>query len=298
MANLRGGTFEKQVRDAFFRLEKLRNSRHNKDVKGFVSLNRLKQAKTMLNKFSNYLHEKGINTDTGKLNEYMSDKEILRDFAEKEILRADYTPSTVQEYASLFSKVVENLAYNNVTISQEAISYTKELYQEAKETFKSDSYETGRYVDNLQDKLYSLYEKNFSSGVIAEVQATMGLRISEAYEVVRNFNDYYNPNNSTIEGLIGKANHMYEEKEISHDLMQKIEAIHNNNAPIPSPSAYREDLKEVGIPKSHDLRITYAKDLYDSLKNQGYTEKEALKAVSQELNHNRLEITQYYLARA
>ena len=296
MANLRGGTFEKQVMNAFFRLSKLGESRHNKDIKGFVSLNRLKQAKTMLNKFSNYLQEKGINT--GKLNEYMSDKEILRDFAEKEILRADYAPSTVQEYASLFSKVVENLAYNNVTISQEAISYTKELYQEAKETFKSDSYETGRYVDNLQDKLYNLYEKNFSSGVIAEVQATMGLRISEAYEVVKNFDNYYNAENNTIEGLIGKANHEYMPKTIGYDLVQKIEAIHNNNAPIPSPSAYREDLKEVGIPKSHDLRITYAKDLYESLKDRGYSEREALREVSRELNHNRLEITQYYLARA
>ena len=297
MANLRGGTFEKQVRDAFFRLEKLGNSRHNKNVKGFVSLNRLKQAKTMLNKFSNYLQqERGINT--GKINEYMNDKEILRDFVEKEILRADYAPSTVQEYASLFSKVVENLAHNNVTISQEAVSYAKNLYQETKETFRNDSYETGRYVDNLQDKLYSLYNNNFASGVIAEVQATMGLRISEAYEVVRNFDNYYNAENGTIEGLIGKANHEYIPKTIGYDLVQKIEAIHNNNAPIPSPSSYREDLKEVGIPKSHDLRITYAKDLYDSLKNQGYTEKEALKAVSQELNHNRLEITQYYLARA
>ena len=285
MANLRGGTFEKQVRNAFFRLEKIGNSRHNKDVKGFVSLNRLKQAKTMLNKFSNYLQERGI--QEGKLNEYMSNKEVIRDFAEKEIFKHDYAPSTVQEYASLFSKVVENLAHNNVSISQEAVSYAKELYQEAKETFRADTYETGRYVDNLQDKLYSLYNNNFASGVIAEVQATMGLRISEAYEVVRNFDNYYNPDNSTIEGLIGKANHMYEEKEIPYNLVQKIEAIHNNNAPIPSPSAYRQDLKEVGIPKSHDLRITYAKDLYDSLKNQGYTEREALKAVSQELNRDR-----------
>ena len=297
MANLRGGTFQKQVKDAFFRLEKMGNSRHNKYVKGFVSLNRLKQAKVMLNKFSNYLQqERGINT--GKINEYMNDKEILRDFAEKEIFKHDYAPSTVQEYASLFSKVVENLAHNNVSISQEAVSYAKELYQEAKETFKSDQYETGRYVDNLQDKLYSLYNNNFASGVIAEVQATMGLRISEAYEVVRNFDNYYNPDNSTIEGLIGKANHEYMPKEIPYNLVQKIEAIHNNNAPIPSPNAYREDLKEVGIPKSHDLRITYAKDLYDSLKDRGYSEREALKAVSQELNHNRLEITQYYLARA
>jgi len=296
MANLRGGTFEKQTRDAFFRLAKYGQSRHNKEVKGFVSAKRLDNAKTMLNKFSNYLQERGINA--GKINEYMSDRTIIRDFAEKEIFRNDYAPSTVQEYASLFSKVVENLAHNNVSISQEAISYTKELYQEARENFRADTYETGRYVDNLQGKLSELYEKNFSSGVIAEVQSTLGLRISEAHELVRNFDNYYNPQNGVVEGLIGKANHEYMPKSISQDLVYKIEAIHRNEAPIPSQNAYREDLKEVGINKSHDLRITYAKDLYDSLKNQGYTEREALKEVSQELNHNRLEITQYYLARA
>ena len=296
MANLRGGTFQKQVRDAFFRLEKLGNSRHNRDIKGFVSVNRLKQAKMMLNKFSNYLQKQGINES--KINEYMSDKAILRDFAEKEIFKESYAPSTVQEYASLFSKIVENLAHNNVNISGEAINYAKELYQEARETFRADTYETGRYVENLSDKLYNLYEKNFVSGVIAEVQSSLGLRISEAFELVKNFNNYYNPEAGTIEGLIGKANHEYMPKVIGYDLVQKIEALHNNNTPIHSQSSYREDLKEVGINKSHDLRITYAKDLYESLKERGYTEKEALKTVSQELNHNRLEITQYYLARA
>jgi len=296
MANLRGGTFQKQVKDAFFRLEKYGQSRHNKEVKGFVSARRLDQAKVMLNKFSNYLERQGITS--GKINEYMSDKAVLRDFAEREIFRHDYAPSTVQEYSSLFSKVVENLAHNNVSISQEAISYTKELYQEAKENFRADNFETGRYVNGLTDKLNDLYQKNFSSGVIAEIQGTMGLRISEAHELVRNFQEYYNPDTGKVEGLIGKANHEYMPKSISQDLVYKIEAIHRNEAPIPSQNSYREDLKEVGINKSHDLRITYAKDLYDSLKNQGYTEREALKEVSRELNHNRLEITQYYLARA
>ena len=296
MANLRGGTFEKQLKDAFFRLEKIRQSRHNNTVQGFVSLNRLKQAKMMLNKFSNYLQENGVNK--GKINEYLNDKETVKDFIEKEIFKESYAPGTVQEYTSLFSKTIEHLANNNVSISQQAISYAKELYTQAKETFKADAYETGRYVDNLTDKLSNLYNNNFVSGVIGEVQAGLGLRISEAYEVIKNFDNYYNAENNTIEGLIGKANHEYMPKSISHDLVEKIEAIHNNNAPIPSPSSYREDLKEAGIPKSHDLRITYAKDLYNKLKEQGHAYKDILKQVSKELNHNRLEITLYYLKRA
>jgi len=296
MANLRGSSFDKQIKDAVHRLEKFGNSRHNKEVKGFVSINRLNQAKTMLNKFSNYLQQNGINS--GKLNEYLSNQAIVRNFAETHILNENYAPSTVQEYASLFAKTIENLAANNVSINSETIEYAKDLYHEAKQSFSADNYDTGRYVSELHSKLDALYEKNFASGVIAEVQASLGFRISEAHELVRHFDQYYNPQTNTIEGIIGKGNHEYQPKEISYDLVQKIETLHENNAHIPSQNAYRSDLKDVGIDKSHDLRITYAKDLYDSLKDRGYTEREALKEVSKELNHHRLEITRYYLARA
>jgi len=296
MANLRGSSFDKQIKDAVHRIAKLGTSRHNKSVNGFVSINRLNQAKTMLNKFANYLRNEGITS--GKLNEYLSNQAIVRNFAETHILNENYAPSTVQEYASLFAKTLENLAENNVSIHKEVIEYAKELYNEAKQNFNADSYDTGRYVSELNNKLDALYEKNFASAVIAEVQASLGFRISEAHELVKNFQDYYNPQTNTVEHIIGKGNHEYQPKEISYDLVQKIEALHQNHAHIPSQNAYREDLKDIGIPKSHDLRITYAKNLYDHLKDRGYTEREALKEVSKELNHHRIEVTRYYLARA
>jgi hypothetical protein len=296
MANLKGAEFRRQVRDAFHRLAKFRESRHNREVKGFVSINRMKQAKTILNKFSNYLTNKGITT--GKLNKYMSNVDIVKDFVRDEIFNKDYAPSTVQEYVSLFGKTLENLAHNNINISRESINYVKDLYHTAKETFRSDGYETGRYINNLEDKLDNLYQKNFGSGVLAEVQSSLGLRISEAYELVRNFNNYYNPGAGTIEGLIGKANHLYEPKEIQQDLAYKIEALHNNNSILPSKTNYREDLKEIGINKSHDLRITYAKNLFEQKLEEGKSYREALKEVSIELNHWRSEMTEYYLARA
>jgi len=46
------------------------------------------------------------------------------------------------------------------------------------------------------------------------------------------------------------------------------------------------------------LRITYAQETYNKLKEQGFSHKEALKEVSRKLNHHREAITLYYLARA
>jgi hypothetical protein len=56
-------------------------------------------------------------------------------------------------------------------------------------------------------------------------------------------------------------------------------------------------LQEVGIDRSHDFRVTYAKDLLESKLEQGISYKEALKEVSQEINHHRPEMTEYYLAK-
>ena len=50
--------------------------------------------------------------------------------------------------------------------------------------------------------------------------------------------------------------------------------------------------------KRDDLRITYAKNLYEQKISEGLSNKEAMREVSIELNHHRQEITQYYLARA
>jgi hypothetical protein len=63
-------------------------------------------------------------------------------------------------------------------------------------------------------------------------------------------------------------------------------------------NTYNKDLKAVGIDRSHNFRVTYAKDLLTSKLEQGIEYKEALVEVSQEINHHRPEMTEYYLARA
>ena len=294
MANLKGSTFQKQIKDAVIRLNKFGTSRHNNNINGFTTRSRLTKARTLLNKFSSYLQEKGV--QGGKLNEHLTRKNV-REFAEREIFNKDYAPSTVREYMSAFSTTLEYLRQNNITIHENALKEARELYSDAKENFARDNFQTGRYIQDLDQKLENLYQKNFISGTIAEIQATLGFRISETHELVKNFENYYNPQTNTIENIIGKANHEYTQKEIPHHLVQNIQLIKEAGYTIQTENAYRQDLKDVGIDKSHDLRITFAKNYYDELKAKGHTEREALKQTSIQLNHNREEITRYYLAR-
>jgi hypothetical protein len=46
-----------------------------------------------------------------------------------------------------------------------------------------------------------------------------------------------------------------------------------------------------------NFRVTYAKNLLEHKLEQGIEYKEALREVSEEIDHHRPEMTQYYLAR-
>ena len=140
--------------------------------------------------------------------------------------------------------------------------------------------------------LNNLQEIRESSAIVAELQLQTGLRASEALEVAKNFSSYYNPQNSTLEGIIGKGGQEYPAKEIGPQLAYKFQ----NLQETPSYSTYYRDIQSLEH-KTHDLRITYTKELYESLKEQGYSHREALKEVSTQINHHREAITLYYLAR-
>ena len=150
----------------------------------------------------------------------------------------------------------------------------------------------GRYIQNLDQKLDELKEVKYESYVIAKIQATTGLRVNEAREVARNLNDYYNPQSSELVGVIGKGNHEYSPKFIDDKLVLEIKKMEN----IPHYNTYRQDLKEVGINR-HDFRVTYSKKLFQQKLESGTSYKKALKQVSKEINHHRIEMTVYYLNR-
>ena len=291
MANLRGGTFEKQIKDAFHRTLALGEGRHMKEDNFTHSLALAQKREMYLRDFKEYLEQKGITE--GKLNTYMTEQTI-RDFLEQ---RTEHlSPKSALDYTTGFNSLLKGLEQANITIP--ANPSRNDFLKDFRETFRSElkeiEIEKGRYIQNLDQKLAELREIRYESYVVAKIQSETGLRVNEALEVAKNFSNYYNPQNSTLEGVIGKGNHIYAPKEISYQLTQEIQKLEN----IPHYNTYRNDLQAVGINRSHDFRVTYAKDLLESKLEQGIEYKEALKEVSQEINHHRPEMTEYYLARA
>ncbi len=71
----------------------------------------------------------------------------------------------------------------------------------------------------------NLHKKHYASGVIADTQLELGLRLSEAIELTRNLDKYFDRNIEAISSLIGKGGHPYKMKKISQSLVSKIEAI-------------------------------------------------------------------------
>ena len=291
MANLRGGNFEKQVKDGFFRTLAFGESRYGKDDNLTHSVALADKRQAYLQDFKNFLVENGINQ--GKLNQYMTQDTITNFLKHR---TDDLSAKSALDYTTGFNSLLKGLEQANITIP--ANPSQNDFLKDMRETFRAEmkelEIEKGRYIDNLEQKLQELYSNRYESGVIGELQAQTGLRVNEAREVIENFHKYYNPQTQTLNGVIGKGNHEYQPKEINPLLAQKIEKISH----LPHLNTYYKDLKQVGINKSHDFRITYAKNLFETKLSQGIEYKQALREVSQEINHHRASMTEYYLARA
>ena len=287
MANLKGGSYQKQIKDSLYRLGAFGQKRHNTTSHKTHSDKLQEKREMYLKDFSHYLQNNEIDI---KLNQAITE-ENLKDFMSERL--NDLAPKTALDYTAGFNSMLEGLKESNITIKAEATNYLKDLTSQNRQEFKNQDIQNGRYIENLQTKIEALQENRFSSSVIAQVQIETGFRVSEAYEVVKSLTSHLNEDNQ-LTGVIGKGNHIYHTKEISVDLISKIQ----NLEKIPSYSTYTRDLTEVGIERSHDIRLTYAVDTYSGLLNNGSTVSEALKEVSKELNHKREEITKYYLQRA
>jgi hypothetical protein len=291
MANLRGGTFEKQIKNAFFRLLKLGEGRHFKDTNFTHSIKLAEKRDMYLRDFKEFIENKGFTS--GKINSFMT-QEIVKEFLSYRL--ANVSPKTALDYTTGFNSMLKGLEQANVNIP--ANPSQNDFLKEMRETFRAElkelEIEKGRYIDNLEQKLQELYNNRFESGVIGELQAQTGLRVNEAREVIENFHKYYNPQTQTLNGVIGKGNHEYQPKPITTLLAKKIEKVSH----LPHLNTYYKDLKQVEINKSHDFRITYAKNLFEKKLSQGIEYKQALKEVSKEINHHRESMTEYYLTRA
>jgi len=123
---------------------------------------------------------------------------------------------------------------------------------------------------------------------------THGYRINEAMKIVHNPQRYLKslPNgNYRITEVSGKGGKIYHDKIISHKDRELIK----NMTRIPSKQTFHRDLKKIDSNlRAYDFRYQFAKNLYNErVSVVGY--KGALLEVSKALNHNRIEITKYYL---
>ena len=273
MANLKGGSFEKQLKDIHHRLSAFGESRYGKsDNKTHSSALADKRAE-MSRSFAEFAKDKGLD---GKLNNHITNENI-KEFLDARI--ANFASSTAENYIRGFSSMIDGLISANIDINIDKNVFNDKV-SEIKEN-SSKEIKTGRAIDNVNEKIAGIYRNRYESGVIAETQRELGLRVSEALELVKKPNKYIE--NGEVTGLIGKGNHIYINKDISIDLIAKIDACEH----IPSLRTYQNDLEKDNI-ISHDFRYTYVAENYKEISRE---------ELSQHLNHSRPEMTDRYLAR-
>lgn len=285
MANLRGGNFDKQIRNALMRMEKFGVSRHNTESKGIHSEAVFKKREMYLNDFKKFSENNNL---TGKLNTLMTNENI-QNFLNTRL--ENLSANTSENFIRGFGAMVDDLRNNNIDISID-----KTLFNEKVLEIKNNAHieiRLNRAVDNPSRVINNLYDKHYHSGVIADAQLELGLRLSEAVELTKNLDKYLDRDTNIITGIIGKGGQEYQPKQISQSLTSKIDMIDKHI----SKSTYMADLKNEGI-TSHQLRYSAAVHFYNSQIEQGKSQNEALLFTSKQLNHHRSEITNYYLKRA
>ncbi|MCT7594426.1 hypothetical protein [Aliarcobacter butzleri] len=285
MANLKGGSFEKQIKDAFHRLEAFGVGRVGKNDNLTHSDKLAEKREMYLKDITSFFKSQNLND---KLNTLFT-KQNLNNFFNSRL--ENLSSKTSENYLRGFSSMLQGLEQQNITIP--LFTEDKSFFDDRVKIIKdeADYIIENRYIENVDNVIKSLYEDRYISGLIAQCQYDLSIRQSEAFELVKNPYKYLD--NGYVVDLVGKGNHKYIPKEISFELEQKLL---NNEHSLIDKSTYYSDLKSYDI-SSHDFRFTSARDKFENLLKNGISEKEAKLKVSEELNHKREAITDYYLKR-
>lgn len=285
MANLKGATYDKQIRDMNFKLFALGDKKGNDNLTHSNSM--LTKRDMYIKDFAKHLQNHNIQ---GKLNQLLTQNH-LNSFLEERL--NGLSISTIENYLSGFNSLLKG--FKEVNISHVVPdNYFSTKWNEIKEQ-SSNNIQAPRGLQS-GSILNNLYNQRYESGVIGELMVNNGYRISEAIEIVKNPDNYiFQKANGDyiITEVIGKGGKVYIPKILNNDLYIKIKEVQD----IPCKSTFHSDLKKLDTNlRAHDFRYSFAKNLYKTtIKEIGH--KEALKVVSKELNHNRAEITAYYLSK-
>ncbi len=285
MANLKGGNFEKQIKDAFHRLEAFGVGRVGKNDNLTHSDKLAEKREMYLKDITSFFKSQNLND---KLNTLFTKQNLDNFFNER---LKNLSSKTSENYLRGFSSMIKGLEQQNIYIPLHLED--KSFFDDRVKIVKSEAniIIENRYIENVNNVIKNLYENRAISGLIAQTQYELSIRQSEAFELVKNPNKYLD--NGYIVDLVGKGNHKYMAKEISFELEQKLL---NNSYDLIDKSTYHSDLKNYNI-SSHDFRFTSARDRFEEKIKSGISEKEAKLQISQELNHKREAITDYYLKR-
>ncbi|MEA2018509.1 MAG: hypothetical protein U9N59_08675 [Campylobacterota bacterium] len=285
MANLKGGSFEKQNKDIFHRLSAFGTKRHGQNSNLTHSSSLGKKRTEYSKSYAKFIANKGL---SGKLNHHMNNENI------KEFLTSRTSnmgqKSTINYYAG-FGSMIQGLKDSNVDIDFDKNVITN-LVNDAKNNMDKALIKSNQAIKEPDKMIKDISTVNFTASVIAQVQL-LGYRVSEAFSIVKDISKYYNPFTATLNNVVGKGNHTYEPKAISNNLIHKINSIDK----MISQKTYHNTLKEFNI-NSHQWRYTYAKNTFDKVIKAGVEYKKALKLVSVGLNHKRESMSLFYLQRS
>jgi len=286
MPSLKGSTFVKQGKDMNFRLFALGNKKSNDNLTHSKAL--LTKRDMYFKDFSKYLESVG---QEGKFN-LLLNEENLNGFLEQRL--EGLTLSTVENYMSGFNSLLNGFKEVNIRVGVSE-HYFKDKFKDMKQVTQQTQERAtrGLHSDNV---LSDLKQIRYESYVIGKIMLDYGYRINETMNIVQNPNKFIKPLSNgdyKITSVVGKGGKIYHDKTMSYKERELVKHIKR----IPSKQSFHRDLKRInGNLRAHDFRYQHARDLFNKIiGNVGY--KGALETVSKALNHNRSEITKYYLTK-
>ncbi|WP_345992393.1 hypothetical protein [Sulfurimonas sp. HSL-1716] len=283
MANLKGSTFSKQIVNAKIRIEARGIGRYQKQDLHLTHSNALALKRDYwLKSFAEYASSLKLNET--KLNNYMNNQ-IVNDFLT--LKTAHLSQKSAINFIRGFSALVDALKSTGVTANVDKNVFDLHV-NKVKQSKRNQQKTQNRDIKDIESVINELYEINPSFAAMAKLQSSLGLRVSEGIELLKNSDQYIKQDNA-IQGLVGKGNHVYEPKPLTMELRQLLK----QNQTV-SYQSYQNALKSLGL-TSHRMRFTYVRNRMEQLlKTTSY--KEALAIVSKEINHVRPSITAWYLS--
>jgi hypothetical protein len=287
MANLKGSSFAKQIRDALIRLD-ARGIKRTGDAR-FDALAHshavLEKRKQILEEFARFLSNE---EHTDKLNLVMT-PELITQFLQERT--AEMALSTIENYIANFSALIKGLSLKNITIPEKTDYEFFQLLKDQLGRPDPNVFQTGRYMyeETVEEMLERLPHR---SRVVAILQYELCFRASEALQIANNPEKYLF--DLTVIGVKGKGGQIYPAKTIDSDLAELIRSA----VPISRSTYYRDQRKALqGKNRPHDLRLSHICNLYDELRDVGESHEQSMSQASKAANHHRSSVTGGYQAR-